>query len=164
MAKRLSRGQIWQIFKLIRPYWGVIFGLSGLILVMALVNQVSPLLNRALIDLLTGKITYLGRISLGFASLIGLVLFVRAVQTIINRITTHISRLLGMRLQFHLRGLAFQHLLNLSISYYSRNQSGKVMSRVSRGADSVRSIISNVGVHVLPSAVTALIAIEVVVS
>jgi len=47
-----------RVFYLARPFWGKIFGISLLILVMSGVNQFYPLITRSLIDTIsTGKTT-----------------------------------------------------------------------------------------------------------
>src|SRR3990167_10564268 len=58
-----------------------------------------------------------------------------------------------------MREVGFRHLLSLSVSYYNRNASGKIMHKLTRGTDGIRSIISNLGINFLPGTVTAIIAI-----
>lgn len=165
MAKKLSRGQLRQTFELVRPFWPHIAGVSAIIVLIALVNQAYPLINRALFDLLTGRpgIVLFWQAT-NFWVLLGAMLFFKIILTLLDRISTYFSRLVGAKIQFHLRGTAFSHLLMLPVEYFNRNPSGKVMSRVARGSDAVKGIISNIGIHVLPSVVTAVISIFVVLS
>ena len=136
-----------------------------LLLVMSGLNQFFPLITRSLIDLIsTGKTTFLFISKPTFLNLILLLFVIKIVLTIINRVSVYASSLLSSRLRQYLRGMGFRHLLELSISYYNKNASGKVMSKLSRGTDGIRSIISNFGINFLPGVFTALVSVVVVTS
>ncbi len=154
-----------RVFYLARPFWGRIFGISLLILVMSGANQFYPLITRSLIDTIsTGKTTFFLFPNPTFWNLIILLAFIKVSLTIINRISVYASSLLSHRLRHYLRGLGFQHLLTLSVGYYNKHNSGKVMSKLSRGTDGIRSIISNLGINFLPGVFTAIVSIIVVTS
>ena len=122
-------------------------------------------MNRSFIDLIsTGKTTFFLFKNPTFVNLIILMVVVKILTTVINRISVYASSILGYRLLHYLREIGFRHLLTLSISFFNRNASGKVMNKMSRGTDGIRSIISNLGINFLPGAVTALIAVFVVTS
>ena len=154
-----------RVFKLARPFWGRIFGISLLILVMSGISQFYPLINRSLIDIIsTGKTTFFLLPDPTFVKLLILLVFLKVTLTIVNRISIYASSLLSSRLRHYLRGIGFRHLLTLSIGYYNKHSSGKLMSKLSRGTDGIRSIISNLGVNFLPGVFTALVSVVVVTS
>ncbi|MBI1872124.1 ABC transporter ATP-binding protein, partial [Candidatus Collierbacteria bacterium] len=124
-----------------------------------------PLINRSLIDLISeGSTTFFLFKKPTFVNLILLLFTIKVFLTLMNRLSMYASSLLSIRLRHHLREVGFKHLLKLSIGFYNRNQSGRVMSKLSRGTDGIRQIISNFGIHLLPSAVTAIFSIIIVAS
>lgn len=154
-----------RVFLLARPFWGRIFGISLLIVILSGLNQFWPLINRSLIDLIsTGKTTFFLFKNPTFVNLIVFWVVVTLLATIINRASIYASSILGYRLLHYLREIGFRHLLTLSVDFYNRNASGKITSRMSRGTDGIRRIISNLGVNFLPGAVTAIISVFVVSS
>ncbi len=159
------KSQFKQIVLLARPFWGRIFGISLIIVGMSLANQISPLIARSLIDLVSvGKTKFFLFNQPTFLNLIILALAVKVSITILNRLSQYASSLLSIKLRHYLREIGFRHLLKLSIGYYNRNQSGRVMSKLSRGTDGIRQIISNLGINLLPSVATALFSIIIVTS
>lgn len=153
-----------RILSLARPFWGRIFGISLLILVLSGLNQFAPLITRSLLDLITTgqtSIFLLGRPT--FLNLIFLAVLLKLTITTINRLSTYASTILSIRLRHHLREIGFRHLLTLPIGYYNRHQSGKIMSKMTRGTEGVRTIINNFGIHFLPTLVTAIISLFIVI-
>ena len=158
-----KKSDLIRVFKLARPFWGRIFGISLLIVVMSGLNQLDPFIYRSLIDLVsTGKTSFFLFEKPTFVHLIVFLVILKVLLTVINRISVYSSSLLSSRLRHYLREIGFRHLLELSISYFNRNSSGKVMSKMTRGTDGIRSIISNVGIQFLPGAVTAIISLFIV--
>ncbi len=159
-----SRSNFRQIFRLARPYYGRIFIVSFLILLLSILNQFSPQINRFLVDLVTEnkQPVFLG-ISFTFAGLLFLLLIFRLITTLINRLSWSLSTRLQVRLRHHLRELAYDKLLHSTVTYYNRQQSGKLMSKIQRGTDQVSNIIRNFGMQFLPSLITAVISIIIVI-
>lgn len=158
-----KKSEFSQIILFVKPFWGRIIGISLIIVVMSAINQVYPLINRSLIDLISqGYTSFLFLPHPTFTSLILLALFLKVSVTILNRFSAYASSILSIKLRHYLREIGFRHLLKLSIAYYNRTQSGRVMSKLSRGTDGIRSIISNFGINFLPSALSALFSVIVV--
>lgn len=132
---------------------------------MSLANQVYPLITRSLIDLISiGKTKFFLFPQPTFFNLIALALLIKVALTLLNRLSQYASSLLSIKFRHYLREIGFRHLLKLSVSFYNRTQSGRVMSKLSRGTDGIRQIISNLGIHFLPSALTAAFSIILVAS
>lgn len=160
-----KRSDLARVFLLVRPFWGRIFGISLLIVVLSGLNQLWPLINRSFIDLIsTGQTTLFLFRQTTFLNLVLLLLAAKLLSTIVNRTSVYASSLLGYRLLHYLREIGFGHLLELPVGYFDRNASGKVMNKLSRGTDGIRGIISNLGVNFLPGAATAVVSIVVVSS
>lgn len=158
-----SNGELRRTIQLARPFWVRIFGVSLIILAISLLNQVSPLVNKSIIDLVsTGNTTFFLLNHPTIIQLIVLSLIIQVASTLLNRFSMFAAGLLSQHLRHHLRFQAIKHLMNLSVSYFNKNQSGKIMNKVSRGVDGIRSIISNVGIHFLPSILTAIFSCLIV--
>ncbi len=154
-----------RVFLIARPFWGRIFGISLLIVALSGLNQLWPQINRAFIDLIsTGQANFFLFKHTTYLNLIVVLLVGKLFATIINRVSIYASSILGYRLLHYLREIGFRHLLTLSVGYFNKNASGKVMNKLSRGTDGIRSIISNLGVNFLPGAVTGIISVVVVSS
>ena len=152
-----------RVFLLARPFWGRIFGISLLIVVMSSLHQLDPFIYRSLVDLVSsGQTTFFLFEKTTFVGLVIFLVILKVLLTVINRISIYSSSLLSSRLRHYLREIGFHHLLELSVSYFNRNSSGKVMSKMTRGTDGIRSIISNFGIQFLPGAVTAVISLFIV--
>ena len=158
-----KRSDLARVFLLARPFWGRIFGISLLIVVMSSLHQLDPFIYRSLVDLVSsGQTTFFLFEKTTFVGLVIFLVILKVLLTVINRISIYSSSLLSSRLRHYLREIGFHHLLELSVSYFNRNSSGKVMSKMTRGTDGIRSIISNFGIQFLPGAVTAVISLFIV--
>ncbi len=70
----------------------------------------------------------------------------------------------GNRVVFDIRQRLFRHLQRLSMRYYERNSSGRIMARVLYDVDAVQSILSSGIVGMLTNIVTLVVAVGIVVS
>jgi ABC-type multidrug transport system fused ATPase/permease subunit len=160
-----SQSNLTRILFLAKPFWGKLIGVSFIILLMSGISQIYPLITRSLTDLITeGKTNFLFFKNTTFVSLIILTLILRVLGSILNRLSWYSSNLLKTKLLHHLREIAYKHLLKLSIGFYNQNQSGKTMSKLTRGTGNITGIITNVGMHFLPNMITAIISIIIVSS
>lgn len=162
---RKSWNSLKEILVLVTPFWVRILGLSFLVLLISLVNQISPQINKSLIDLIgTGHAQFIVWKDVPLFSLLIVFLVYRLVSTLLNRFSEYGSSILADQIKYHLREKAFSHILELSVGYFSRNQSGKIMNKISRGSQGIQMIISNVGIYFLPSVITAIISVIIVAS
>src|SRR3989344_5670786 len=130
---------------------------------MSSLHQLDPFIYRSLVDLVSsGQTTFFLFEKTTFAGLVIFLVILKVLLTVINRISIYSSSLLSSRLRHYLREIGFRHLLTLSVGYFNRNSSGKVMSKMTRGTDGIRSIISNLGIQFLPGAITAIISLIIV--
>ena len=154
-----------RIFYLVKPFWLKTIGISLLILTTSGIGQLYPLITRSLTDLVVQGTTSFPLLhSPTFINLIVLAIILRVVDTILNRSSWYLSNMLKTKVLHHLRAVAYKHLLNLSVSYYNKNLSGKTMNKLTRGTGNITSIITNVGMHFLPNLITAIISVVIVSS
>lgn len=144
-----------------KPFWRMLLVITVLIAVLAGLNQVEPFVTKHITDAIVGERH--PEIWITILKLLGLLLAVKLIQKIINEISLFITNLFSVEFESHLKQIGFNHLMNLSLDFFNDQATGKVMSKLDRGVNRISSIVSNFGIHFLPSVTTALVAFVIVV-
>lgn len=144
-----------------KPFWRMLVVITVLIAVLAGLNQVEPFVTKHITDAIVGERH--PEIWITILKLLGLLLAVKLIQKIINEISLFITNLFSVEFESHLKQIGFNHLMNLSLDFFNDQATGKVMSKLDRGVNRISSIVSNFGIHFLPSVTTALVAFVIVV-
>ena len=149
-----------RILALAKPYRGQLAAISTLILLISAFNQVEPQITKRITDLVLGgglkpqlRTVYI---------LLGILLGVKFLLTIFNRASWYLANLFSERFKAYLRQMGFENLLSLSVEYFDKQVSGKLMSQLDRGVARITSIINNSGMVFFPSLLTAVISIAIV--
>lgn len=148
----------WRILKLAKPFWPQLGFIAVLILVMSGLRQVEPLIAQQITDLLIGN----RQVSYSLVTLVLILLSSRLAITGLNRISWYFTSLTTEKLSAHMRQIGFDHLMSLSLDYFNKKVSGKLMSQLDRGVNRITSVVNNSGMHFFPNLVTALISITIV--
>jgi ATP-binding cassette subfamily B protein len=144
---KLSPGIVRRIARFARPYRGKLLVFLGLIIVDALLGAANPLLYRAIID--DG---ILPRNS-GFIVQVGVILVVLALADAgLSLWQRWISARVGEGLIFEMRTKVFAHFQEMPISFFTRTQTGALVSRLNNDVtdaqqaftDTFSSVIGNV--------------------
>lgn len=152
-----------RVFKIARPFWGRLFGISIIILVLSVSKNIFPLITKSIFDIISkAPTTFFLFKKPTLLNLLVLYISLRLTLTLLNQASMYAASILRMKLSHHMRQIGFKHILTLSIDYFNKTHSGKIMSRISRGVDGVRSIISSVGTQLIPGIVTAIVAVIIV--
>jgi ATP-binding cassette subfamily B protein len=123
--QRLKPGTIPRIVTFAKPYkWQIIFFLCTVILDAVLVIA-TPLILRRLID--SGVIPRNGALVTRLALLVGLLAIADSVMSMIGR---WFSSRIGEGLIYDLRSLVFAHVQKQSIAFFTRAQTGALISRI----------------------------------
>lgn len=94
-------------------------------LCIALIDLAFPVVSRyAMQNLLPGNLYGL------FFALMGVLLAVYVLKAVFIFIVTYWGHLLGVRIEADIRSDLFAHMQNLSFSFYDKNRTGQLMSRV----------------------------------
>ena len=122
---------------LLRPHWKWVVGFLLTIAITSGLDAYFTFLNKQFIDqgiVLrdTARVMYLAGIYGGF-----IVLQAGAVFTFI-----YLAGILGERIQYDLRKLLFNHLQELSLSYYAQNAVGRLISRVTSDTGRVSDLLT----------------------
>ena len=146
----------WLLENLLRPHWLKLVVGTLAMTVGTLCELAPPLLIRALIDDVIGK----GQMyKLPDTMLLMLGAFFGS--SLFSSVRMNIMHILGQRFVYDLRMKAFAHLEHLSLSYFERNKTGDIMSRLSNDVNSVEDMVvhgtDTVLVNVLNIAFTIII-------
>lgn len=150
-----------RILTYVKPYRRTLIGISLMIVVMAVLNQLEPFISKRVIDTLVSG----GGSAQSFhflLILLGVLLLAKLIQATLNRVTWYLTNIFVVKFESHLKQQGFDHLMELSIAFFSEQASGKLMSKLDRGVNRIISIVNNSGMHFLPSVVTALISFGIV--
>jgi ATP-binding cassette subfamily B protein len=149
----IDRGAVLlRIFGLMRPYWKwaglmMLFLLCGVVL-----DNVSPLLTKFLIDdvlkpgdpTLTRQLPYLGLALKVGQLLVAVVICLAGIQifrSLINVINARLATKVGTSITFDIRNRLVEHLEKLGLSYYDKQQIGSLVGRVAYDTEAVQDFM-----------------------
>ncbi len=121
----------------VRPHWRRLLGIIAAMLVYTGTVVAMPAIVGWTIDsfIRTGDLSRLNLVILLFV-------LVAFVQYVSNYIHLRLMAFVGQRVLFRLRVDLFKHLQRLSMSFYDRNEVGRVMSRVQNDVQQLQEFLS----------------------
>jgi ATP-binding cassette subfamily B protein len=123
--RRLAPGTVQRILGFARPYRGRIAGFLALVVLDALLVAVPPLLLKRVIDVGVAQSDV--RLVVGLAALVALVAVAEAVVMLAQR---WFSSRIGEGLIYDLRSKVFSHVQRQPIAFFTRTQTGSLVSRL----------------------------------
>jgi ATP-binding cassette subfamily B protein len=126
-----------RIIGLLRPHWKIVFSFLGLIVVVSGIDALFTYLSKLIIDqgIMANAPSVVYRYLAIYGGLVvGQALFVFGFIYAVG--------LLGEKVRYDLRKMMFNHLQDLSLSYYSRTPVGWIMARVTSDSDRVSDLVS----------------------
>ena len=126
-----------KILGFVKPYWIWVVGFLLMIALTSVVDSYFTFLSKRLIDegIVGRSLNALRDISFIY---IGLVLF----QAIFVFGFIYLAGILGERIRYDLRKTLFNHLQDLSLTYYNQTPVGWIMSRVTSDSDRVAELVT----------------------
>ena len=124
-AQKLKPGTVKRIFSFAKPYRTSILIFLGTVVVDAALVVATPLLLLRLID--DGVIPKNGELVTKLALLVGLLAIADAAFSMLGR---YFSSRIGEGLIYDLRSLVFAHVQRQSIAFFTRTQTGALISRI----------------------------------
>ena len=126
-----------RIIGLLRPHWKIVFSFLGLIVVVSGIDALFTYMSKLIIDqgILANAPSILYRYLAIYAGLI-------VAQALLVFGFIYSVGLLGEKVRYDLRKMMFNHLQDLSLSYYSRTPVGWIMARVTSDSDRVSDLVS----------------------
>ena len=129
LEHRIKKGTLPRILKFARAYKVALIIFITAVILDAIVSSVSPLLLREIINIIINRKTGVHReglvIALAFLTA-GLAIF----DAILALFERRISAVIGESLIFDLRAKVFQHIQEMPIAFFSRTQTGALISRL----------------------------------
>ena len=123
--QKLKPGTVKRIFSFARPYRSSIFIYLATVVVDAALIVATPLLLKRLID--DGVIPKDASVVTNLAVLVGLIAIADAAFNMLGR---YFSSRIGEGLIYDLRSLVFSHVQKQSIAFFTRTQTGALISRI----------------------------------
>lgn len=135
--KGLDRHTLWRILVQLRPHWRWVAGFLGAILVVSFLDAYFTYLIKRLVDdgIVAQNLTALQNVLVTYGLL-------SVVQASFVFIFIYVVSVLGERIRYDLRRDMFNHLQDLSLSYYSHTPVGWIMSRVTSDSDRVADLVT----------------------
>ena len=125
LEHRIKKGTFPRILKFARVYKAALIVFITAVILDAIVSSVSPLLLREIIDV--GIAKHRENLIIGLSLLTaGLAIF----DAILSLFERRISAVIGESLIFDLRARVFQHIQEMPIAFFSRTQTGALISRL----------------------------------
>ena len=155
--------QFSKILKFARPFWKTLLIIFFFILVLSVLDQVEPFINRFIVDSIASSLAKKKIIIPRNVLILFLILLItRFFRKLVRRAVDYFANLFTYRFRFSLREKGFSHLMSLSASFFDRSVSGELMSKLDRGTTQITQIVNNSGLYFVPSLLTAIIGIGVV--
>ena len=120
-----------------KPYWRWVLGFVLLIGLVSFQDSVFTYLSKLIIDegIVPGDTERLVQLFTIYASL-------TLIQAVAVFGFIYLAGILGQRIQYDLRGKMFNHLQDLSLSYYGKTPVGWIMSRVTSDSSRISDLIT----------------------
>ena len=122
---RLSRGVVRRIFAFARPYRTLIIGFIALVVISAALAVTPPLLFKQIID--EGVLKGDRRLVVVLGSTVAAL---AVLQAGIGMVQRWCSSTIGEGLIFDLRTRVFDHVVTMPLAFFTRTQTGKLVSRL----------------------------------
>ena len=136
-TSQLTTPTFTRIISLVRPHWRWVTGFLVTIVLIAISDALFTYINKLMIDqgIVPGKIEVVWK----YAILYGVLQLGQAVFVFV---CIYLVNILGERIQYDLRKALFNHLQDLSLSYYSQNAVGRMIARVTSDTGRVSNLMT----------------------
>ena len=160
----------WQIIKrlapFVKPYKSLVITSFFLTLIGAMIAQVNPLVLRHTVDTIQQLLSEGNTAQQGFSLLIfiSVILFGKELANIAIK---YGQSMLGERIRINLSSqlsqFAIERILTYKYAYFANdeNATGKLQTRIDRGADSLTNFVQNIFINLLPLFANAVFALVV---
>ena len=145
-----------RIFSYVKPYW------KQMVLVLAAI-LVSSIFTLAP-SVLTGRIIDEGLIARDMEALIRLILLSLAVTfaaNLIGVLESYLNTWIAQHITFDMRNKMYRHLQKMSQRFFTTNNQGDIITRMTSDIDGVQRTITNTMTSILSNAITLTVAVVV---
>ncbi len=149
---QVPKGIVKRILKFGRPYKKILSIYLVLIILGAVASAASPLIYRAIID--DGIAKHDSRVIIGWALAAGVLAVVSAILTLWQR---YVSAKVGEGLIYDMRSQVFSHVQRMPLAFFTRTQTGALVSRLNNDILDAQSAFTNLFSSVIGNFVTVII-------
>ena len=153
-SQKLSSGLVRRIARFAAPYKKLLLGFLVLIVIDAIVGAANPLIYRAIID--DGILPKQSAIVVELAILLAVLAVLDAMLSLWER---WISARIGEGLIFDMRTKVFAHFQQMPIAFFSRTQTGALISRLNNDVLDAQSAFTNTLSSVVGNAISVAITL-----
>ena len=130
--------KVWRrLIQFARPFWRYLAILVVVMLVMALMDSIQPRLNQTAID----QFIVPGNLS-GFGWFIALFIGIVLVQITATYLLVYLAGKVEVGVVHHIRTIAFNHLQNLSFSYFDTTNVGYILARMTSDCQRIADTVA----------------------
>ncbi len=155
--KIISWRRFWvELWKLLQPFRRLFFGIFGIAVFTALLDLVKPYILKWVIDSLTNfDLANL----LNLLKLIALYIMSDQLRTIIQYFKDRKVLLLLVKVEYFLGIKSQEKLLDLSLGYHEKENTGSKIVKIERGADKISKFIENISWEMMPTLVQLIVTL-----
>ena len=153
-APKITPELLKRVFSYLTPYWKQLI----LVLVCIVVSSVFTLMP----SVLTGKIIDEGLIGRNLPVLIKLIILSFAVTVAANLIgvlESYLNTWIAQHITFDMRNAMFRHLEMMSQRFFTANNQGDIITRMTSDIDGVKMVITNTFTSILSNSITLIVAL-----
>jgi len=137
-GKKIERDLMRRVLRLARPYRGQLIGFVIAVILAAIASAVPPLILRSVIDTaIPQKDRQL------VALLAGAAVFLALFNAVLSLIQRYYSARIGEGLIFDMRTALFDHVQHQPLSFFTRTQTGSLMSRMNNDVIGAQQAVTN---------------------
>ena len=155
-APKVTKELIIRIFSYLKPYWKQML----LVLAAILVSSIFTLAP----SVLTGRIIDEGLIARNMEALIRLILLSLAVTfaaNLIGVLESYLNTWIAQHITFDMRNKMYRHLQKMSQRFFTTNNQGDIITRMTSDIDGVQRTITNTMTSILSNVITLTVAVVV---
>ena len=155
-APKVTKELIVRIFSYLKPYWKQMM----LVLAAILVSSIFTLAP----SVLTGRIIDEGLIARDMEALIRLILLSLAVTfaaNLIGVLESYLNTWIAQHITFDMRNKMYRHLQKMSQRFFTTNNQGDIITRMTSDIDGVQRTITNTMTSILSNVITLTVAVVV---
>ena len=154
LEHQVKKGTLLRILKFARQYRGLLIIFLVAVILDAALSSVAPLLLRAIID--NGIAKHNQRLIIWLASITAILAISSAGLSLVER---RISSVIGEGLIYDMRSRVFEHIQKMPIAFFSRTQTGALISRLNNDVVGAQQAFTDVLSNVVGNFILATIII-----
>ncbi len=142
---------LWRCFQYLRPYWKLEVGIYGLMILINLVNILTPQLIRRAIDggIYGGDLVLLGQV-------VGGILLLTLAKGVMDYYQGQWTEFASQSAVYDIRNELLRKLVSLSFSFHDRTEAGQILSRAMQDVEHIRFLIGRAILRIIEGVVLIL--------